>query len=121
MSSKGVNIVKQSHKGVQMASTLDKRINTTFQRIQQGSATNRDMAQLLTDHFVQDSRSATTAGERRICIAGVEEFLVALADPKTITRVPKHVRTEARKLLKHLPTQQHMTECENLTEPYSTA
>jgi len=104
-----------------MASTLDKRINTTFQRIQQGSATNGDMAQLLTDHFVQDSRSATTAGERRICIAGVEEFLVALADPKTITRVPKHVRTEARKLLKHLPTQQHMRECENLTEPYSTA
>ena len=104
-----------------MASTLDKRINTTFQRIQQGSATNGDMAQLLTDHFVQDSRSATTAGERSICIAGVEEFLVALADPKTITRVPKHVRTEARKLLKHLPTQQHMRECENLTEPYSTA
>lgn len=104
-----------------MASTLDKRINTVFQRIQQGSATTGDMGQLLRDHFVQDSRSATSAQERRVCIAGVEEFLVALADPKTITRVPKSVRSEARKLLRHLPTQQHMRDCENLTEPSSTA
>ena len=103
-----------------MASTLDKRINTTFQRIQSGSATNRDMAQLLTDHFVQDSRSATTARERRECILAVEEFLVALADPKTIGRVPKSVRSEAKRLLKTLPTQQHMRECEALVEPYST-
>ena len=104
-----------------MASTINKRINTAFQRIQQGSATTGDMGQLLRDHFVQDSRSATTAGERRECIAGVEEFLVALADPKTITRVPKTVRTTARQLLRHLPTQQHMTECERLSEPKATA
>ncbi len=103
-----------------MASTINKRINSTFNKIQQGSATTGDMGQLLRDHFVQDSRSATTARERSECIAGVEEFLVALADPKTIRRVPKTVRTTARQLLQHLPTQQHMTECERLTEPYST-
>lgn len=103
-----------------MASTLNKRINTTFNKIQQGSATNGDMGQLLRDHFVQDSRSATTARERRECVLAVEEFLVALSDPKAITRVPKTVRTTARQLLRHLPTQQHMTESERVTELYST-
>ena len=45
----------------------------------------------------------TTPAERSRCIMKTADFLKRLVDPKETARVPKEVREEAEKLLKHFP------------------
>ena len=45
----------------------------------------------------------TTEQEEQIAIRRARDFLVRLMDPKQTTRIPKHIREEARSILKHYP------------------
>jgi hypothetical protein len=46
--------------------------------------------------------------ERTNAVLNVERFLIDLRDPKKYPRVPKAVREEASRLLRHYPSQYHM-------------
>ena len=50
----------------------------------------------------------TLPRERKNAVLRTEEFLVSLCDPKQTPRVPSAVRREARRLLKHYPTEYHV-------------
>ena len=59
----------------------------------------------------------TTPDERTKAVLRVERFLMDLRDPKKYPRVPKSVREEASRLLKHYPTQYNMVYIEESFEP----
>ena len=46
--------------------------------------------------------------ERKNSVIRTEQFLISLCDPKQTPRVPSAVRQEARRLLKHYPTEYHV-------------
>ena len=46
--------------------------------------------------------------ERTNAVLNVERFLMDLRDPKKYPRVPRAVREEAGRLLRHYPSQYHM-------------
>ena len=46
--------------------------------------------------------------ERTNAVLNVERFLMDLRDPKKFPRVPRAVREEAGRLLRHYPSQYHM-------------
>ena len=46
--------------------------------------------------------------ERKNAVLKTEQFLISLCDPKQTLRVPSAVRTEARRLLKHYPTEYYV-------------
>lgn len=46
--------------------------------------------------------------ERTNAVIWTEQFLVDLMDPKTTPRVPKSIRDQARRLLRHYPTKVEM-------------
>jgi hypothetical protein len=46
--------------------------------------------------------------ERTHAVLNVERFLMDLRDPKKYPRVPRAVRQEAGRLLRHYPSQYHM-------------
>jgi hypothetical protein len=46
--------------------------------------------------------------ERTNAVLNVERFLIDLRDPKKYPRVPKAVREEASRLLKHYPSKYNM-------------
>ena len=46
--------------------------------------------------------------ERTNAVLRTEKFLLSLCDPKKTPRVPKAVREEARRLLKHYPSEYDM-------------
>lgn len=46
----------------------------------------------------------TVPVERTNAVIWTEQFLADLMDPKTTPRVPKVVRDQARRLLRHYPT-----------------
>ena len=50
----------------------------------------------------------TLPKERKNAVLRTEKFLVSLCDPKQTPRVPSSVRTKARRLLKHYPTEYHV-------------
>lgn len=47
----------------------------------------------------------TTPVERKNAVVFAEQFLCDLSDPKKTPRIPKHVRQEAIRLLRHYPSQ----------------
>jgi hypothetical protein len=55
--------------------------------------------------------------ERTQAVLRVERFLIELRDPKKYPRVPKLVREEASRLLKHYPTQYNMMYINESFEP----
>lgn len=59
----------------------------------------------------------TTPDERTKAVLRVERFLMDLRNPKKYPRVPKSVREEASRLLKHYPTQYSMMYIEESFEP----
>lgn len=59
----------------------------------------------------------TTPDERTKAVLRVERFLMDLRDPKKYPRVPKSVREEASRLLRHYPTQYNMVYIEESFEP----
>lgn len=52
----------------------------------------------------------TIPSERKSAVLRTEKFLLSLCDPKQTPRVPSEVRAEARRLLKHYPTEYHVEE-----------
>ena len=50
----------------------------------------------------------TTPIERTYAVLNAEQFLMDLRDPKKYPRVPKAVREEANRLLKHYPSRYNM-------------
>jgi len=50
----------------------------------------------------------TLPTERTNAVLRTEQFLIDLLDPKKTPRVPRAVRQEAGRLLKHYPTQYDM-------------
>lgn len=59
----------------------------------------------------------TTPDERTKAVLRVERFLIDLRDPKKYPRVPKAVREEASRLLRHYPSQYNMMYIEESFEP----
>ena len=59
----------------------------------------------------------TTPDERTKAVLRVERFLMDLRNPKKYPRVPKSVREEASRLLRHYPTQYNMMYIEESFEP----
>lgn len=59
----------------------------------------------------------TTPDERTKAVLRVERFLMDLRDPKKYPRVPKSVREEASRLLRHYPSQYNMMYIEESFEP----
>lgn len=59
----------------------------------------------------------TTPDERTKAVLRVERFLMDLRNPKKYPRIPKAVREEASRLLKHYPTQYNMMYIEESFEP----
>lgn len=55
--------------------------------------------------------------ERTNAVLRAERFLIDLRDPKKYPRVPKAVREEAHRLLRHYPSQYHMMYIEESFEP----
>ena len=55
--------------------------------------------------------------ERTNAVLRVERFLMDLRDPKKYPRVPKAVRQEASRLLRHYPTQYDMKYIDESFEP----
>jgi hypothetical protein len=55
--------------------------------------------------------------ERTNAVLRVERFLMDLRDPKKYPRIPKAVRQEASRLLKHYPTQYDMKYIDESFEP----
>ena len=52
----------------------------------------------------------TMPNERRWAVNNTRQFLVDLMDPKKTPRVPKEIRKEAYRCLKHYPGKYHMEE-----------
>ena len=50
----------------------------------------------------------TMPNERRWAVNNTRQFLVDLMDPKKTPRVPKEIRKEAYRCLKHYPGDYHM-------------
>ena len=50
----------------------------------------------------------TLSYERKWAVENTEKFLLDLCDPKKSPRVPKYVREEARRCLKHYPSKYDM-------------
>jgi len=50
----------------------------------------------------------TVPRERTNAVIFTEEFLKSLLDPKQTPRVPKSIRDQANRLLRHYPTQYEM-------------
>ena len=59
----------------------------------------------------------TMRSERTQAVLRVERFLLDLRNPKKYPRVPKSVREEASRLLKHYPSQFDMMYIEESFEP----
>lgn len=59
----------------------------------------------------------TMPSERTQAVLRVEKFLLDLRNPKKYPRVPKSVREEASRLLKHYPSQFDMMYIEESFEP----
>ena len=59
----------------------------------------------------------TTPDERTKAVLRVERFLMDLRNPKRYPRIPKAVREEASRLLKHYPTQYNMMYIDESFEP----
>ena len=59
----------------------------------------------------------TMPSERTQAVLRVEKFLLDLRNPKKCPRVPKAVREEASRLLKHYPSQFDMMYIEESFEP----
>ena len=57
----------------------------------------------------------TTPAERTIAVLNTEWFLIKLCDPKKYPNVPKAVREEAQRLLKHYPSMHNM---KNIAESF---
>lgn len=55
--------------------------------------------------------------ERTNAVLRTEKFLMDLRDPKKYPRVPKAVREEASRLLRHYPSQYNMMYIEESFEP----
>jgi len=55
--------------------------------------------------------------ERTQAVLRVERFLLDLRDPKKTPRVPKAVREEASRLLRHYPSKYHMEYIDESFEP----
>lgn len=50
----------------------------------------------------------TIPAERKWAVENTEKFLLDLCDPKKTPRVPKYVRENARRCLRHYPTKYYM-------------
>ena len=72
------------------------------------------MGQLSTDHR---TIVMTLPIERTNAVLKVERFLMDLRNPKKYPRVPKAVREEASRLLRHYPSQYDMKYIEDSFEP----
>jgi hypothetical protein len=55
--------------------------------------------------------------ERTNAVLRTEKFLIDLRDPKKYPRVPRAVREEAHRLLRHYPSQYDMKYIEDSFEP----
>ena len=55
--------------------------------------------------------------ERTNAVLNVERFLMDLRDPKKYPRVPRAVRQEASRLLRHYPSKYNMKYIEDSFEP----
>lgn len=55
--------------------------------------------------------------ERTMAVLNVERFLMDLRNPKKYPRIPKAVREEAHRLLRHYPSQYNMMYIEDSFEP----
>ena len=55
--------------------------------------------------------------ERTNAVLRTEKFLIDLCDPKKYPRVPRAVREEAQRLLRHYPSQYNMKYIEDSFEP----
>jgi hypothetical protein len=86
-----------------MASTLDRRVRSAFNRIRSGQSTNQDIKDLLTGHFIQEQQRVTLPYERMRALRSAEQLLCDLLDPKATPRVPRAVRQRARSVLRHFP------------------
>ena len=62
----------------------------------------------------------TLPTERTQAVLRVERFLMDLRDPKKYPRVPKAVRQEASRLLRHYPSQYNMKYIDESFEPVET-
>jgi hypothetical protein len=56
----------------------------------------------------------TTPIERTWAIKNTKQFLLDLMDPKKTPRVPKAIRLEAYRCLRHYPSDYHMEEAQRL-------
>lgn len=59
----------------------------------------------------------TLPDERTRAVLRVERFLMDLRNPKKYPRIPKAVREEASRLLRHYPTQYNMMYIDESFEP----
>jgi hypothetical protein len=59
----------------------------------------------------------TIPTERTRAVLHTERFLLDLCNPKKTPRVPKQIREQARRLLKHYPTQFDMMYIDESFEP----
>lgn len=48
--------------------------------------------------------------ERKWAVMNTEKFLLDLCNPKKTPRVPKYIREEARRCLRHYPSEYYMKE-----------
>jgi hypothetical protein len=55
--------------------------------------------------------------ERTNAVLRTEKFLIDLCDPKKYPRVPREVRKEAQRLLRHYPSQYNMKYIADSFEP----
>ena len=95
-------------------SQLNKNIQTTLQQIQSAgssqSVSGRQMGQLLSDHAVSNSQRQTLPRERLAALEQCVDLLYELTVPELSPRVSKRIRTRARQILRHYPTEQHLEE-----------
>lgn len=56
----------------------------------------------------------TLPNERRMAIIRTEDFLLSLLDPKKTPGVPKAIREEARRCLRHFPSKYYMDRASEL-------
>ncbi len=55
----------------------------------------------------------TVPNERKAAVMNTEKFLIRLMDPKQTPRVPKAIRQEACRLLRHYPTEYYIKDVFN--------
>ena len=56
----------------------------------------------------------TLPNERRRAVLATEAFLLDLCNPAKTPRVPKHIRQQARSLLRHYPSSYNMERAKEL-------